>query len=111
MAGSGVFRRLPATSTRFAGLPAYGRTNRTGSGRRARGKPREKKSRRGGGDAAPERARDGGETAPETVLLDVPAGKLPQRGLDLDPHALPQPPAPAGGKKKGDARAGAPTGH
>ena len=41
------------------------------------------------GNVFPEIAQDGGETAPETVLLDVPTGELPQRGLDLDPHALP----------------------
>src|SRR4030065_112973 len=102
MAGSGAFRRLPATSTRLAGSPARRGVNRSISARgpvarRPGGKPR---------GVAPEIAQDRGEPTPEPVLPDVPAGELPQLGLDLHPHAFPQNIVPAGKGKENNPPSG-----
>src|SRR4030067_741034 len=96
MAGSGAFRRLPATSTRLASsvagellprlrvpppladLPVRGvgdhQVDRPG------GKPR---------DVVPEIAQDRGEPTPEPVLPDVPAGGDPPHGQGFPPPPLP----------------------
>src|SRR4030067_1153474 len=105
MAGSGAFRRLPATSTRFAGRSACGWMNRTVSGWMAVAAPRENISgmRYEGQSIA---NTDRGEPTPEPVPPDVPAGRLQQLGLDLHPHAFPQNIVPAGKEKENDPRSG-----